>query len=432
MLCAPTKSNGFFVKASQLQGSICVPSSKSQTMRAIFFALLCDGTSEIEDLLPSSDTEAALRACMQLGARVERQGSQVKITGIGGRLLRPQEALDVNNSGIALRFLCAISSLADFPITITGDASICGQRSVAALDEGGVPITYLQKSGFAPLSVCGPLQPGVFKVDGFDSQPVSALLAALAFLEDRSEIYVQNPQERPYVTMTLDWLDRLSIRYEQRDFDHFTIWGEAKRAPFSYRVVGDFSTATFLIAAALITHSELELTNLDFSDAQADRRFIEIVQQMGADLVVMPQEKRLLIKRGALLKNGTFAISDCIDLLPILAVVGCYGQGRMEIVEAAGARGKECDRISATCTELKKMGAKVEERVDGMLIEGGRLHKAELFSHGDHRLAMALSVAGLGVEAGVQVLGVDCIEKTYPTFFEDFTALGAKICKRRF
>ena len=408
------------VSPSQPSGRIAVPPSKSQTLRAIIFGLMGKGKTVIHNPLISSDTEAALRVICHVGAKVQRYEGRIEIEGVAGKLKPAEDVLDVQNSGILLRFMAALSALNPTYTVFTGDASIRKRRPMLPLLNGlrqlGAFAESTRGDGFAPILIRGPMKAGKLSIHGEDSQPVSALLIATSFLNGPSEIEVINPGERPWIDLTISWLDRLQISYKRNGYTQFTLSGAAAYDGFEYTVPADFSSAAFPIAAALVTGSELILENLDFTDAQGDKKLISVLQQMGADIEI---GKRRVVIRKSKLRGCAIDVNDFVDAIAILSVIGCFAEGQTEIRGAKVARHKESDRIAAISTELKKMGAQIEEREDGLLITGSSLKGAELFSHHDHRIALSLAVAALGAKGASTIDAFECVAKTYPTFCHD-------------
>jgi 3-phosphoshikimate 1-carboxyvinyltransferase len=372
-----------------------------------------------------------IEACCSFGAKIHIEGSTVQIEGVGGRILQTENVIDAGNSGIVLRFCTAVGALASKPVVITGDYSIRHQRPMKQLLKGlrelGVQADAMRGDEYAPVILKGPLRPGTAFIEGSDSQPVSALLIASAFAEGPVEIFVENPGEKPWVDMTLGWLDFLQIPYVNHSYEHFRLQGRALYNGFDYAVPGDLSSAAFPIAAALITGSELLVKNIDLDDSQGDKEFIFNLQKMGAHFTINRQAQTLLIKKGNILRGKTIDMNNCIDAITTLAVVGCFSIGETKIVNARVAREKECDRIKCMATELKKMGGDIEELEDGLVIRQSKLSGGMLNSYNDHRMAMSLALAAMGAK-GPSIIGpVDCVGKTFPTFARDFSALGANI-----
>ncbi len=416
------------VKPSSLCGVIHVPPSKSHTLRALVFALMAHGSTEIHNFLASPDTDAMIQAVTQLGARVERKENVVHVQGTSGNLIPPKEPIDAGNSGLVLRLIGALSGLLSTATVLTGDASITTRRPLQPLLDGlnqlGASCVSLQGSGYAPARIQGPIKAGHVSISGVDSQPVSALLIATSFLEGETQVFVTNPGEKPWIDLTLSWLDRLKISYRRNGYAHYTLSGKARLAGFSYAVPADFSSAAYPIAAALIAGGEIRVQNLDFSDAQGDKAFIEMLQNLGAKIEMTKNE---LIVKKSVIRGGKLDVNSTIDMLPLWASLGCFAQDPIEVVGGAIARKKESDRISAIIQELKKMGAHIEERPDGFIVFPSKLRGAKLFSHQDHRIALSLAVAALGADGASEIEQADCTRKTYPNFVEQFRALGAHL-----
>lgn len=421
----------YSVKKSTLSGEIEIPSSKSHTLRAILFGALGRGRSVVNRPLDSLDAKAMIEACRLLGAHIQEYPGRLEIEGVDGKIKHAEDVLQAGNSGLVLRFISAIASLSEYPMVITGDYSIRHLRSMESLSAGlrqlGVKVESTRGNGFAPLIIQGPLKSGRVLIDGEDSQPVSALLIAGIFGPGPVEIDVRNAGEKPWVELTLDWLKRLGVGYERRGYEYYKLSGKGGYEGFEYTVPGDWSTAAFPLAAALVTHSTLTVRNIDINDCQGDKAIVDVLKQMGAQIEIDADKQQMHIGSNGTLKGVDVDINDFIDALPILSVVACYASGKTRIRNAAVAKGKECNRISCLASELQKMGAAINEYADGLLITPGPMVGAKLNSHDDHRMAMALAVAGLGASGETTVQNVQCVRKTFPDFFEHFRKLGAQL-----
>lgn len=419
------------VQKKSLSGIIAIPASKSHTLRALLFASLAKGTSIIKNYLPSKDAEAMISACRLFGAKIDLSATGIVIEGLNGKVTTTEDVIYAGNSGIVLRFCAAIGALGKHPVVITGDHSIRHQRPMHSLLNGlsqlGVTAISMRDDGYAPVIIQGPIKFNKAEIFGEDSQPVSALLIASAFANHPIEINVKNPGEKPWIALTLHWFDRLRIPYEQSQFEKYLLFGNAHYEGFNYTVPGDFSSAAFPIAAALITGSELTLTNIDMSDPQGDKELISTLQKMGAKIIIDEKNRSLRIQKESALIGITVDINNFIDAITILAVVACFAEGETLILNGAIAKQKECDRIACIVKELKKMGADISETDDGILIQKSKLHGAKVYSHQDHRMAMSLAVAALGADGETEISDIDCISKTYPSFLEDFNRIGAEI-----
>jgi 3-phosphoshikimate 1-carboxyvinyltransferase len=419
------------IEPSQLKGSLIIPSSKSHTLRAILFTALADGISRIEHYLPSPDSMSMIQAVRLLGAQVEIESQALKIKGFAGKPQTPDDVIQCGNSGQVLRFIGALAGLIPQYTILTGDASIRHNRPVKPLLDGlrqlGAFALSSRGDDYAPILIRGPFTQKLAKLNGQDSQPVSGLLIAGAFAPYPIEIVVTEPGEKPWIDLTLDWFTKLGIPFQADSYTHYRMNGLAHINGFSYKVPGDFSSAAFPIAAALLTHSPLTLHNIDMDDIQGDKAIIPTLQQMGAIFEIDKKKRTLAIAAEQRLKGIRIDINDFVDALPIMAVIGCFAKGRTEITNAAIARKKESDRIASIACELKKMGASIEEQPDGLIIHESKLHGADLNTYHDHRVALSLTVAALAAQSPSTIHGVECVTKTYPTFYDDLQTLGARI-----
>jgi 3-phosphoshikimate 1-carboxyvinyltransferase len=363
-----------------------------------------------------------------LGARLTVLRDRIEIEGG----LRPTEdVINAGNSGQVLRFLGAISALLPCYTVITGDASIRHRRPALPLIEGicqlGGWATSSRGDGHAPLIIRGCLRGGSALIEGQDSQPVSALLIACAFAQEPTHLMVKNPGELPWIGLTLSWLDRFHIPYINDRFSSYQLKGSASIEGFEYVVPADWSSALYPVAAAILTDSEITLRGVDFEDAQGDKKAVEIMQQMGACVTYDKENKTLHVHKGSSLKGIKIDMGEFIDAITIFPVLACYARGSTEIVGAEVARVKECDRIASIAQELRKMGAIIEEKKDGMVVHFSPLHGASLFCHDDHRMALALSVAAL-TASGTSVLeGTEVVKKSFPDYFSLLKQMGGKI-----
>lgn len=422
------------VKKSTLSGVISASPSKSHTLRAILFASMANGASIIHNYLRSPDADAMIKACRQIGADISIINDTIKINGVYGIPKTVDDVIDCGNSGQVLRFVTAIAAVNSNYAIFTGDHSIRHNRPMSPLITGlqqlGAFCVSSKNDGFAPIIVKGPIKHGTVTISGEDSQPVSALIMASIFLAGKTEIFVNNPGEKPWIDLTLSWLKKFNLSYENHDYLHYIIHGNAKLKGFNYSVVGDFSSILFPIVAALITNSEITLNYVDMNDVQGDKKVIAVLKQMGANIDYNNKTQTLFVKPTIELVGQEIDVNDFIDAVPILAVVGCYAKGLTKLVNAKIARSKECDRLACITKELRKMGAKIDEEVDSLTIKNASLNGAKVISHHDHRIAMSLSVAGFAASGTTEVEDIECIAKSYPTFYSDLQKLGAQITEK--
>lgn len=414
--------NTIVIQSNLLSERVTCPPSKSHTLRAILFASLAEGVSLIQNPLVSPDTVAMIKACKALGADIEEMGGVLRISGRQKTKLQSR-FIDAGNSGQVLRFVAAVSALSGDYVELTGDHSVQTRRIclplLEALKQRGAFASSLNGNGRAPIAIQGPIQPGEIEMDGQDSQPVSAMLIACSLLPGMSCIRIKNAGETPWLALTLDWLKRLNVRYETIGWQQISIWGQSAFPSFEYSVPGDLSSVAFPLVAALCTQSDIVVENVDLDDVQGDKIIIDILRQMGARFIVDKVQKTVAVKGPQKLKGCKIDVNDCIDALPVLAVVGCFAEGRTTIYNGAVARYKESNRIEAIVKELAKMGAKIEETTDGLFVDHSLLKGACVYSHEDHRIALSLTVAALGASGESKIEGVSCVDKSYPTFFTD-------------
>ena len=426
--------NIFVQKTSVLNGKIVAPSSKSQSIRGMMLALLATGESTLINPLDSDDMQHAIAVCRQLGATVLVAEDRLMIRSQGLALQTDTLNLNSGNSGITTRFIMPILGLrqnTDRPIILD-----CGEQMrarpiqslVNALRRLGLSIQYLGQEGQLPVRISAQLQGGVAEVDGITSQYLSALLIALPCAPMDSTITVNNLHERPYMEMTLQWLNEQNIQYHHHrtsECDIYHIKGHQTYQAFQQTIAGDFSSASYLIAAAAMTPGCVELSGLDMQDAQGDKRLIPILQAMGADIELTATG--LIIQGGRPLTGLHIDANDIPDLLPTLAVIGTYAQGKTNITNVRQARIKETDRIHSMTTGLTRLGAKIEEYSDGMTVHQSQLHGSFVQGYDDHRTVMALAVAGMLATGTTRIDDGEAIHKTFPSFISLMRSLGAKM-----
>lgn len=413
---------------SRLRGSVEIPGSKSHTIRAVAIASLADGQSQIRAPLASSDTLAAVDAYRALGAQIELGADQWIINGTGGRPTVPESVIDVRNSGTTLRIALGSAALLREGLAVfTGDDQI-RRRPVgplmASLNDLGASITSTRGNGQAPLVVGGTLRGGRTSIEAVTSQFLTSLLINVPLAPETTIIEVPLLNEQPYVHITLDWLARGGITLERRELEWFRVPGGQRYRPIDVRVPADFSSATFFLAAGVLGENDILLRGLDLNDAQGDKAVIDYLRQMGAKIEAEPEGIRA---RPGKLVGCELDLNATPDALPMMAVVGCFAEGRTSLVNVPQARLKETDRIAVMREELTRMGARITERPDGLIIEQSALKAADVNGHFDHRVVMALAVAGLALNGRTRISTVEAVEVTFPTFLQCMAGLGADI-----
>ena len=416
-------------KSSALNGEILIPGSKSHTIRALVIASLAEGKSEILNPLYSDDTAAAINGCSAFGATIHSGKNKIDIIGVGKKFKKPTTTINTLNSGTSTNIITGIASLANFPVEINGDSSI-QKRTVKplidALNNLGATATAINDNGCPPLRIRGPLKGGKTDLFAKSSQYLTSLLISCPLAESDTEIDVNELCEIPYIYMTLSWLREQDIKLDfEEDLSHFYIYGRQQYHPFTKAIPADWSSATFpIVAATIVPNSDVLLKGLDLNDSQGDKAIIDYIGEMGGKISIEPHGIRV---KSATLTGKELDLNNTPDALPAIAVLGCFAQGTTVIKNVAHARIKETDRIMVMQQELKKMGADIEETSDGLIIRSSELHGTEVLGHHDHRVVMALSLAGIASTAETSIDTAEAIEVTFPHYIEKMTKLNAQM-----
>ncbi len=416
-----------------LHGTVRIPPNKSHSFRALIMAALAEGNSHIVSPAVSNDWMRGVEALEMFGAEVDPKANNVwEVIGTAGRLKIPDDVIDCGNSGIILRFFMAVAALCEGYTVLTGDHSLRHLRLcrplVDALNNLGAWAVCTKGDDHAPVVVRGRLGGGSTEIDGMDSQPVSALLTASALADAPTEINVRRAGEKPWVALTLDWLDRCNVDYANENFERYHVRGKGRWPGFEARIPLDWSAALYPVAAAVLTpDSELALPGMDFDDVQGDKEVVNVLRDMGADIETTAEG---VVARSSELTGREIDCNDFIDQFMLLAVVGACASGETVLTNAEVARHKECDRIAAMAQALKQLGADVEERGDGLVVRQSKLHGTRLESRGDHRMVMTLSVAGLVADGQTLISEIECIKKTFPDFVQQMRSVGCDMTTR--
>jgi 3-phosphoshikimate 1-carboxyvinyltransferase len=385
-------------------------------------ATMASGISVLRNPLKSADALSSTVAARALGADVMVNGDYT-INGLDRNIRQVSGTINVGNSGTTLRIFTALAALTDLPVTFDGDKSIRTRPMTSlfnALQMLGITVNSNNEK--CPFTVQGPMKGGKTRVDGISSQFLTAMLFAAPLAKEDIEIEVFNLHEKPYVDITLDWLKYQNIDFRQEGYEIFRIKGNQHYNAFDRHIPADFSSATFALCAAAITGSEIEIRGLDFSDHQGDKEVFTYFEKMGTQVI---HKKNSVVVKGGKLKGIDIDMNNTPDALPAMAVAGCFAEGKTGLLNVAQARLKECDRITAMHTELTKMGAKITELSDGLIIEKGELHGTAVHGYDDHRMVMSLAVAGLAAQGETIIDTAESIDVTYPSFTEDMKNMGA-------
>jgi 3-phosphoshikimate 1-carboxyvinyltransferase len=427
--------------AKYLTGGVEPPGDKSISHRYAMLAAMADGTSELRHFAAAADCHSTLDCMRALGAVVKVEKDTVRVTGRGAEGLKGSwRALDAGNSGTTIRLLTGILAGQEFRSKLSGDASLQKRpmgRVVSPLRQMGADIRA-REDNFAPLEIRGAKLRGIhYKMPMASAQVKSAVLLAGLFAEGVTSV-TEPARTRDHTELALE---EFGVDIEKHG-SSIQIQGAGGRAAGklqarSIDVPGDISSAVFFIAAAsMFADSNLLLHNVGLNPTRT--AILDVLASMGAALQVVSLRSAHgevvgdLSVKGTSLKGGVVEkeqIPLVIDELPMLAALGPYTEEGIEIRDAAELRVKESDRIAALAENLRRMGATVEERPDGLRVEGrkaGRLRGAEIDPHGDHRIAMAFAVAGLAADGATTIRDADCAGVSYPKFYQDLERVAER------
>jgi 3-phosphoshikimate 1-carboxyvinyltransferase len=413
--------------ARTISGSLEVPGDKSISHRYAMLAALAEGASNIAHFSAAADCRSTLECLSRLGAKVEANGDSVRITGAGlAGLRKSRRTLDAGNSGTTMRLLTGILAGQEFRSTVDGDASLRRRPMRRVLD----PLTKMgaqiqaRDAGYAPLKIEGtPLSAVEYTLPVPSAQVKSAVLLAGLFAEGVTSV-IEPVRTRDHTELALA---EFGARLDH-DGRAVRVHGRPRLTGRALAVPGDLSSAVFFLAAAMVLpESSIVIHNVGLNPTRS--AVLDVLGSMGAPigLVSVRSEHGELVGDLAIrhepLMGGVLegdVIAQLIDELPAIAVLAPYTEQGIEIRNAAELRVKESDRIAALVENLRRMGAQVEERPDGLRVEGrsaGRLRGAEIEPRGDHRMAMAFAVAALGAEGDTVIRGAECAAVSYPDFF---------------
>ncbi|KKT48031.1 MAG: 3-phosphoshikimate 1-carboxyvinyltransferase [Candidatus Gottesmanbacteria bacterium GW2011_GWA2_44_17] len=419
-------------KSQKLTGTISMPPSKIHSFRALVLGSLADGVSIIREPKLSPDWDEGVKAMKMFGAKIEEIEKNVfQIKGVAGKLQTPEDIINVNNSGTMLAFIAGVAAACPGWIILTGDESLRKLRKItknfiSPFKELGITVISTKNDGMAPFVFKGKVNGGIAHMDGTGCQPVFSVLIASALSEKPVEIFVSNPGETAYINLLLYWFDKVGLKYKNNQHQHYSFPGNKPPKSFDAKIPFEWSAPGYPLLAAIITpDSEIKVKGMDLKDPYGDKQVIYILQNMGADLTI---EKNCLTARSSKLKGIEIDMNQLPDQVPTVAVAACFAKGETVIKNALTARWKECDRITAVCKELKKMGAKITEKEDGLIIHqdgSWKLKGTKVNGYYDHRMVMAFSVAGLASEGETIISDAQMVEKSFDSYIPEMIKAGA-------
>ena len=421
-----------FSRRTGLKGTLTIPGDKSISHRSIMLGSLADGITEVHGFLNGADCISSMNCFREMGVTIDHNGDTVIIHGKGLHGLQaPKETLDVGNSGTTTRLMSGILAAQNFKSRVIGDASICRRpmkRIMTPLSLMGADIVSENGNDCAPLLITGKPLHGIH----YDSPVASAQVKSCILL---AGLYADGETSvtEPYVSR-----NHTELMFEEFGVDIRTegksVYVKPADELYAKKVIvpGDISSATyFLVAAAITPNSCVTVKNVGINPTRDG--ILRVLSDMGADVTVEKTSGEIgeptadVTVRTSDLKGcvvGGEVIPTLIDEIPAIAILACFADGETIIKDAAELKVKESNRIDVMVDNLKKMGADIEATEDGMIIRGGRpLHGAVIDSHLDHRVAMSFAVAAMNAEGETEITGAECVDISYPGFYEDMRKL---------
>jgi 3-phosphoshikimate 1-carboxyvinyltransferase len=423
---------------SSLEGEIIAPGSKSYSHRALISASLADGISIIKNPSLSKDVEITMNLLRSIGIRILKKSENIYIVKRDKNAYRsPKKPIDCKNSGITIRLFSALGLLVQGGLTLKGEFFRLNRPILPLLN------TLEQLGGLFKLKgdqikiKLKKISCNKIKIQGnISSQFISALLMLCPLLKcedaDYIEIETSTPlSSKPYINITLDVLETFGINIQSNfETGKFYITNEQTYRSQSFTIPGDFSSSSFILVAAALSPkpSSVIINNLNLKNYQADKRILEILKEMGANIEFDEKKERVILNSDISnypLKGFEIDCTEIPDLFPILSVIGAFAEGKTVLYNASNLRLKESDRISVMARELRKFGVNVNEEEDKLTIfHCDKLNGISINHNNDHRIAMACSIAALYAESSSSIKNSEIVKDSYPSFYEDLKKLG--------
>ena len=406
-----------------LSGRLTPPCSKSYAQRALAISLLAEGESILRNIEFCNDTLSAIRCIESLGATVRRIDDST--LAVRGCFAPKNNVLQVGESGLSTRLFTPIASLATEPIVIDGRGTLLHRPMTMMIE----PLRHLgvevrDGGGYLPIEVKGPIRGGEIEVDGsLSSQFVTGLLLALPLAKDDTTLRVHGAVSTPYIDMTIDTARRFGGKILHNDYSEFFIEGGQHYEATDFSIEGDWSAAAMLLVAGAIA-GEVTLDNISTLSLQADTAICNALVHAGAS-VINEENSITVAKRD--LQAFEFDATNCPDLFPALAALAAAAEGESVIIGTRRLKHKESNRAETLREEYAKLGIEIDISTDNVMkIRGGEIRSAEADGREDHRIAMSLAVSALRSDGAINIKGAECVEKSYPDFFEDLEKLRKK------
>ena len=408
------------IPSVKLSGKIIIPSSKSQTIRALLISVFSRGVSYIKHPLISDDTESCINAVKAMGADVNiLENGDITVDATYAFSDMDELSIDAGNSGTTEYLSLPMLSSLGIQVNIDGDEMLRKRPLKPLLDAlESLGAETESTEGFPPASIRGPLDGGECTIECKTSQYLSGLLLGAPLAIGDSHIKCSVLYEKPYVKMTLKWLNDQGIKYRiSDDLEEVWVKGGQSYKPLDTYIEGDFSSASFFFVAAAIHGTEVTVEGLDKNSTQGDKEILNILEKMGCSIEW--NGMAVTVKGPDKLKGGVFDLNAIPDTLPALSVAAAFAEGDTILENVEQARIKETDRIKVMRENLNELGVEAEERRDALVVHGnGSVKGGKAKSYGDHRVIMALAILGTRTEEETEIDDVSAASVTFPTFFD--------------
>ena len=403
----------------KVSGKVKIPGSKSYTNRALLIAALAEGISRLENPLISDDTRYMIQALKGFGIEVKEEPNAFIVSGKSGVLKIPIEEIFVGNAGTTMRFLTTFSSLAKGKVRLDGDERM-RERPLAdlleCLGQMGVKAIPAYHNGCPPIDIEGEGVPGgkVTLAGNKSSQYLTSLLLSAPYFQNDTNILIQGDlTSKSYADITLDIMKTFGITVENDNYQEFSVRAGQIYKGQTYQIEGDWSSATYFLAAAAVTGGDITLIGMNPTSVQGDAKFADVLKKMGCEVHKSTDSLDL---KGNALSGIKVNMNDMPDAVQTLAVVALFAKGETIIEGIGNLRIKETNRIEALANELEVLGAEIKTGEDFIIIHPREYVGAEIETYNDHRMAMSFAVAGLKIP-GVKIKNPKCVEKSFPDFF---------------
>ncbi|MCC8465359.1 MULTISPECIES: 3-phosphoshikimate 1-carboxyvinyltransferase [Photorhabdus] len=424
--------------SSYILHSAYIPSSKPETQRAILAASLSDGKSIINNDLRCSETATMKEACRSIGAKIIEEPSRLIIYGTGGKIIPSNNVIDAIGSGLVFRVITALACHSDTPSVISGDATLRARVMkplLNALADLGGNISSVHMNGKAPFINWGGYIGGECEIEGnISSQFITAILFTAPLAKKSTTIKIKGEiLSLSYIQQTLEVLTIAGIKFQHNEnFSKITVF-PGEYHPNEYTITGDYTSCSYLVAAATLFPCDLKLKNINSKSLQGEQAILTFVEEMGLDVIRNDQENeiRLINRKGSLTGCYEFDVSNCPNIVPTLASIGMYVDGCFRVTGGSITRLHKSPRIKAMVQELQKLGVNIQPLIINGVYDGFEIHgtssysgDCRLSSWGDHRIFMSLFVASLRCQQANFIDGYEDVHCSFPSFFKEFEQLG--------